>query len=482
MFDKLLNETTIVVSKSSAVTTADAPNQHQQQHTTPSTSTTIAADTPLLNIQTTPESTSQAPTVTLSHPINFSTPCLPECKIVGQILLDHPLSYALTTTGDVPAVYLQQFWKTVSKVSNTKDTIRYKLDTQEIMYTIDMFCNTLKLPVETLKNPFIVPVNIWIIESFFNRVGYQGVVDKVSTLYTKFLAQPWQTMFKKKDYIQYPRFTKLIIVDLIKKYSSISSILREDYHSIKDDISLIRAIDDYKEYETVFVNIVVLMNQPQQVISTQGTHRSTPKAHRIPTLTFASPQGKKTKQSDDKDRDGMAETTLLSLTLHKTALAAEAKENIAKVQEKLDEEEIERMVEGDDDDESNSKVVEDDDDVSVIKKKDDEKKDDNTEKVDDAEEKDDDDQTDHALVEPQVEGSRKTRNKQMQTSIPTPNRSHRKDLSLYKIILEELTTTISPTTATTSKQTSKSKFKRGFTSYKTKILPGSIAGMSMRRG
>ncbi|GKE58818.1 hypothetical protein Tco_1498003, partial [Tanacetum coccineum] len=185
---------------------------------------------------------------------------------------------------------------------------------------------------------------------------------------------------------------------------------------------------------------------------------------------------------DDKDRDGMAETTLLSLTLHKTALAAEAKENIAKVQEKLDEEEIERMVEGDDDDESNSKVVEDDDDVSVIKKKDDEKKDDNTEKVDDAEEKDDDDQTDHALVEPQVEGSRKTRNKQMQTSIPTPNRSHRKDLSLYKIILEELTTTISPTTATTSKQTSKSKFKRGFTSYKTKILPGSIAGMSMRRG
>ncbi|GJZ41109.1 hypothetical protein Tco_0587995 [Tanacetum coccineum] len=254
-----------------------------------------------------------------------------ECKIVGQILLDHPLSYALTTTGDVPAVYLQQFWKTVSKVSNTKDTIRYKLDTQEIMYTIDMFCNTLKLPVETLKNPFIVPVNIWIIESFFNRVGYQGVVDKVSTLYTKFLAQPWQTMFKKKDYIQYPRFTKLIIVDLIKKYSSISSILREDYHSIKDDISLIRAIDDYKEYETVFVNIVVLMNQPQQVISTQGTHRSTPKAHRIPTLTFASPQGKKTKQSDDKDRDGMAETTLLSLTLHKTALAAEAKENIAKL-------------------------------------------------------------------------------------------------------------------------------------------------------
>ncbi|GJZ25264.1 hypothetical protein Tco_0562723 [Tanacetum coccineum] len=62
MFDELLNETTQVVSKSFVVTTADAPNQHQQQHTTPSTSTTIAAYTPPLNIQTTPETTSQAPT------------------------------------------------------------------------------------------------------------------------------------------------------------------------------------------------------------------------------------------------------------------------------------------------------------------------------------------------------------------------------------------------------------------------------------
>ncbi|GJW92765.1 integrase, catalytic region, zinc finger, CCHC-type containing protein [Tanacetum coccineum] len=62
MFNELLNGTTPVVSKSSAVTVADAPNQRQQQNTTPSTSTTVAADTPPLNIQTTPETTSQAPT------------------------------------------------------------------------------------------------------------------------------------------------------------------------------------------------------------------------------------------------------------------------------------------------------------------------------------------------------------------------------------------------------------------------------------
>ncbi|GJR78700.1 hypothetical protein Tco_0149485 [Tanacetum coccineum] len=147
-----------------------------------------------------------------------------ECKIVGQILLDHPLSYALTATVDVPAVYLQQFWKIVRKVPDTEDTIIFKLDNQEIIYIIDMFHNTLQLPVETLENPFVAPVNIEIIKSFMHT----------------------------EDVIQYPRFTKLIIADLLKKFPSIPPRLEEDYHSFKDDILLeIHATDDYKEYETV---------------------------------------------------------------------------------------------------------------------------------------------------------------------------------------------------------------------------------------
>ncbi|GKD30083.1 retrovirus-related pol polyprotein from transposon TNT 1-94, partial [Tanacetum coccineum] len=70
MFDELLNGTTTVVSKSSVVTAADAPNQLQQQNTTPSTSTTFAVDTPPLSIHTTLGTTSQAPTVTSFKNIN----------------------------------------------------------------------------------------------------------------------------------------------------------------------------------------------------------------------------------------------------------------------------------------------------------------------------------------------------------------------------------------------------------------------------
>nr|GEV15590.1 Gag-Pol polyprotein [Tanacetum cinerariifolium] len=63
-----------VVSKSSTVNAIDSPNQHQQKHTTPFTSTIITEDTPPLNIQTTPKTTcqepTQAPTVTATKNIN----------------------------------------------------------------------------------------------------------------------------------------------------------------------------------------------------------------------------------------------------------------------------------------------------------------------------------------------------------------------------------------------------------------------------
>ncbi|GJV71906.1 retrovirus-related pol polyprotein from transposon TNT 1-94 [Tanacetum coccineum] len=80
--------------------------------------------------------------------------------------------------------------------------------------------------------------------------------------------------------IQYPRFIKLIIADLMKKFPNIPKRLEEDYHSIKDDVPLvsvyttgnvsvrgmlipdafltveIRETNDFKEYETVFMKDV----------------------------------------------------------------------------------------------------------------------------------------------------------------------------------------------------------------------------------
>ncbi|GJU84312.1 hypothetical protein Tco_1291858 [Tanacetum coccineum] len=305
---------------------------------------------------------------------------------------------------------------------------------------MDMFCDTLHLPVETPENPFVAPVNIEIIESFMQSVGYQGVVDK------------------KKDFIHYSHFTKLIITDLIKKFPSIPPRLEEDYHSIKDDILLVSvyttgnvtvrgmlildafltneilATDDYKEYETMFVKVVVLMNQPQPGKKRKQSAEEI--NHHKGLLKVTTSQKNKAQHQilpshDDRERDEIAEATLLSLALHKTAIAAEAEENVAKVQEKLAEEEIEKMVEGDEDEESYASefadsMINDDDDLSTRIELESHKV--NPDVVDDdkVNEKEKQDEKTYAT------GSMETRNEQMQTPVPTSNRSPRKDLSSEK--------------------------------------------------
>ncbi|GJW90468.1 hypothetical protein Tco_0168021 [Tanacetum coccineum] len=253
-------------------------------------------------------------------------------------------------------------------------------------------------------------------------------------------------------------------------------MIDEDYHSIMDDIPLfsmyttenvlvrgmlipddflteeICATDDFKEYETVFVGVDVPMNQPQPVVSTQGTHRSTPRAHRTPTISTASPQGKKRKQID----------------------------NISKIQEKLDEEEIKKMVEGDEDEESYASVfvdsmINDDVDDSGTKIEhvshkehseniidddeefENEKKDNKIEKENNI---DDVEKTDEVVKEKDIDvatGSMEFRKEKMQTPIPSPTRSPRKVSSFDKTASEELIAT-------------------------TKVLPGSIAGMFRHYG
>ncbi|GJW95460.1 hypothetical protein Tco_0175132 [Tanacetum coccineum] len=249
-----------------------------------------------------------------------------------------------------------------------------------------MFRDTLQLPVETPANPFVAPANIHTIEAFMNRVGYQGVVDKlfhavINQTHVDYATLLWwdfmNNIFQKKEAIQYPRFAKLIIADLMKKFSNIPMRIDEAYHYIKDDVPLvsvyitgnvsvqgmlipdafltveIRETDDFKEYETMFMKVAILMNQSQPVFSTKGMNRNTPKAHRSPTVSASPLEKKKRKQTagvsssprkiikqkkqstpsiptlgDDRERDAIAEASLLSLTLHKTALIAEAQENI----------------------------------------------------------------------------------------------------------------------------------------------------------
>ncbi|GJX13063.1 hypothetical protein Tco_0204821 [Tanacetum coccineum] len=371
-----------------------------------------------------------------NYAVFLNISCPREYRIVGQLLVDHALSYALTATADVPAMYLQQFWKTVKHVPNANETIHFMVDKKEITYTVDMFLSTLKLPVETPEQPFIPPATLKFIQLFLKIVGYQGLVDKVSAFYMKNLTQPWQTMFKVfnicltsrtsgHDQTKYPGFTKLIIANIMAKFESIPKILKEEYHSIKDDTSLA-----YKECVENYGWVEVLMIQPElKPISTP-----------IPP------------PSDDKERDEIHEATLLSLALHKTAKIVENHVNLVAVKEKILEEDVDKIIEGEYEESYASKFAnsifldEEDFDTRIepgshkenLEKvvDDDEEKKDNKKDDDDDE---NDDHDDHALIKTQRMGSSEIGNEKMQTPIPSPPRSPRKDTSLDKTITQELT-------------------------------------------
>ncbi|GJT25845.1 retrovirus-related pol polyprotein from transposon TNT 1-94 [Tanacetum coccineum] len=277
-------------------------------------------------------------------------PCSPECTIVGKILLDYPLCYALTATADVPI-----------------------------------------------------------------------------------------------EAIQYPRFIKLMIADLMKKFLNIPQRIDEDYHSIKDDIfhwtpTITAAIPRGKKRKQT----------TRESSSPRKSHKITIKKKKQSTTLIPPPD-------DDQERDEVAEVSILSLTLHKTVLVVEAQENIAIIQEKLDEEEIEKMVEDSKSHKEHPKIVNDDDDDQIEKEKKDEeiKKEKKYKEIEKEKNINDVEKTDEVVKEKDIDvatGSMEFRKEKKQTPIPSLTRSPRKVSSSNKIVSEELIATVSPTTATKSKR------------------------------
>ncbi|GJT88999.1 hypothetical protein Tco_1070716 [Tanacetum coccineum] len=382
-----------------------------------------------------------------------SIPCSLKCNIIRIILLDNPLNYALNSTADVPTVYLQQFWRTVSKVLSPEDTIKFMLITQEFIYTVDMFRDILHLLEETLENPFVAPVNIETMEAFMNRVFnlclttrtsghdqtkinilqiFHAVINRTNVDYAALLW--WDFMNnvnQKKEAIQYPRFIKLIIAILLGMCLYEGMLIPNAFLTEE-----IRATDDFKEYEMVFMNVDVPMNQPQSVVSTQGMHRSTPRAYMTPTLT-ASRQGNKRKKIV---RESSSPHKSLKITIRQQKVVNG---------EKVDDDFMDRLEPGSHKD--NPEHVDDDDD------KDDEKVDEE---------------------EGGEMGSLETRTEEMQTPIPIKPISPTTILSSDKNITQELTNTVPIPTKTSSNTP---HFKRHISS-KYCHLPGALRRMCKRQG
>ncbi|GJW77005.1 retrovirus-related pol polyprotein from transposon TNT 1-94 [Tanacetum coccineum] len=257
---------------------------------------------------------------------------------------------------------------------------------------------------------------------------------------------------------------------------------------VKRIFRYLRQRDDFKEYKTVFMKVAETKKRKQTAresssrrIIIKKKKQSTPS---IPPL------------EDDRERDEMAEATILSLTLHKIALEAEAKENVAKVQEMLAQEEIDKLVDGEEDEESSASafadtVLNDNDDDTGSKlepgsyKEHPEHVSDDDEKTKKDEEVKKEKEVVKIMKDINVDDTSAKKNEEVVTEKEVIDMSGSQEIRKEQKqtpILEELVDTAIPTTATSTKTPSTTTRQKKSFSHRTRNLPGSITGMCRRRG
>ncbi|GKA33964.1 hypothetical protein Tco_0720393 [Tanacetum coccineum] len=256
--------------------------------------------------------------------------------------------------------------------------------------------------------------------------------------------------------------------DVPVKFDSIPKRLEEDYHSIKDDVSLVSV---YTTGNVIVKGMLIsdefLIDDIRETQEYKDYAKKTPGATRTPNPEDVVQNKRKSKQvAGEPSTPRKSHKVTIKQKKSSTTPNPPPSDDMAAIDEKILDEDVDKIVEGEDEESYASEFV---DSVFLDEEDTDDKKDDDNDD-------DNDDHDDHALVRNKKTGSLEDRTKKMQTPIPSPPRSPRTDLSLDKIISQELTATVSPALGTTSQDHLKP------TSSKTKVLPGSIAQMSRQHG
>ncbi|GJU52477.1 retrovirus-related pol polyprotein from transposon TNT 1-94 [Tanacetum coccineum] len=245
--------------------------------------------------------------------------CLPERKILMNIIKNHPLRFSIAASSSIPWIYIARFWHTL-KEDESKYRLRFMLDKKELTLTLDDFRQIFHLPQATANNhnSFVPPPSFSDMVPFYKQaLGFTMELKTQSNFKTTGLLQPWQTLCKiflkclttreglyyslhhPTSSIPYPRFTKIIVSHYMTIFPEISRRVRDMYHNLQDDDIMknifnsgrhknkvgmqipawmitddMKHTEHYRMYAEVF-GIDVSLTQSQPTESTHGTHRTT---------------------------------------------------------------------------------------------------------------------------------------------------------------------------------------------------------------
>ncbi|GJR95321.1 hypothetical protein Tco_0267495 [Tanacetum coccineum] len=284
--------------------------------------------------------------------------CLPESKILTNIIKNHPLRFSIAASSSVPWIYMAQ---TIFNLPHANDNNH---------------------------NSFMLPPSFSDMVPFYKQqLGFTMELKTSSSFKTTGLLQPWQTLCKIFSKCLTTRVTgwdqpPLQIMQMM--YCFVNNI-HVDYEGVyygegrhKDKVGMqipdwmiteeMKHTEHYRMYAEVF-GLDVPLTQSQPTESTQGTHRTlsaprspTPKKDaaessapkRSTVIRFRLPERRSTRLTppapvptvDKADEMILQDTLQVSLAEHKSREEQEARENVELVNKHLASEEIEKMVEG----------------------------------------------------------------------------------------------------------------------------------------
>ncbi|GJV82374.1 hypothetical protein Tco_1522272 [Tanacetum coccineum] len=124
--------------------------------------------------------------------------CLPESKILMNIIQNHPLRFSIAASSSVPWIYMAPFWHTL-KDDGSKYRHTFMLDRKELSLTLDDFRTIFLFPPANANHHerFIPPPSFVDMVPFYkNELGFTMELKTTSSFKTTGLLQPWQTLCK----------------------------------------------------------------------------------------------------------------------------------------------------------------------------------------------------------------------------------------------------------------------------------------------
>ncbi|KAI3772603.1 hypothetical protein L6452_03793 [Arctium lappa] len=152
---------------------------------------------PIADVELIPED-QFLPLTANNYHLDVTQPAI-QYQVILEILMRHPLSYALTETATVPVIYLQQFWRSLCALeADGEFHLEGRIDHTPVLLTCDLFRQFLRLPTAGSvpgRESFDPMVSDATLCTDLLSLGYVAELRIPSTFNRKYLSTIWYTMF-----------------------------------------------------------------------------------------------------------------------------------------------------------------------------------------------------------------------------------------------------------------------------------------------